>query len=94
MNNKWLYESELALAATTSALKIITNKHDGLELEKKESFRDLVTKLDLEIEEHLCQILETTSYPVVGEENSNENDYDPESDKGTWFDKHRTTKRL
>ena len=71
MDLKWLKESELALKAVSTSADMIEETHtEGLAVSTKSSYRDLVTELDVAIEQHIKKVLSVSKYAIVGEEST------------------------
>lgn len=66
---RWEKESELALRAVATTGELITERPERLAYSTKESARDLVTELDLQIERQIAAVL-GDGFPIVGEETS------------------------
>lgn len=67
----WLNESELALKAVSTSADMIEETHtEGLAVSTKSSHRDLVTELDVAIEQHIKKILSDSKHRIVGEEST------------------------
>ncbi len=70
MTIKWQNETRLALCAAIEGGRIAMQSDAPLEVQVKESARDVVTSIDLEIERCAIAILAESGYPVLGEETS------------------------
>jgi myo-inositol-1(or 4)-monophosphatase len=71
MDFKWMDESELALKAVSTSADMIEETHtEGLAISTKSSYRDIVTELDIAIEQHIKKILSVSKYGIVGEEST------------------------
>ena len=64
----WEMESQLALNAVKSVAHLLTSVPQSIQISKKSTVRDLVTSVDLEIEEKISRQLSTSKYPLLGEE--------------------------
>jgi myo-inositol-1(or 4)-monophosphatase len=83
---KWLDESELALkAASSSADMIEETQTEGIAITTKGSPRDIVTELDLAIEELIRNILKTSRYKIIGEETIKNEKISPSKNEPVWF---------
>lgn len=84
MTRNWLEESEVALKAAVLGAEILEDKYkDVAILGKKESQRDIVTNVDIEIEKQISVLLKTTRYRIVGEETAQKVDIDRKGYR--WF---------
>jgi len=61
-------EAALALRAVSEGARIAGERPERLSIQTKQSFRDVVTEVDRQIEERMSVILGEGAYPVVGEE--------------------------
>ena len=69
MKRKWAPESEIALKAAITGAEILEDRdNDSTILGQKESNRDIVTNMDIEIERRIRGVLSTTRHRVIGEE--------------------------
>ena len=64
----WNEEAKTALKMVTSSFEYFQNKNEIFETSAKETFRDIVTKYDIEIENNIIKLLENSSYKIIGEE--------------------------
>jgi myo-inositol-1(or 4)-monophosphatase len=71
---QWEYESELALKAVSSGGEFTLDRPDRFKVSTKESLRDVVTELDVQIEKHITKILAPSKIQIIGEEGSQPND--------------------
>ncbi|HNW39906.1 MAG TPA: hypothetical protein PKI44_05750, partial [Candidatus Omnitrophota bacterium] len=71
MTIRWIPESKLALKAVSAGAEILDREFKEIPFKKKESSGDIVTGLDIAIEEKIRAILKESKYPVVGEELKN-----------------------
>lgn len=65
---KWINESQLALRAVTTSHDLLAKKPNPVISPGKESFRDITTELDRQIEENISLVLTESGYPIIGEE--------------------------
>ncbi|MEK7748410.1 MAG: inositol monophosphatase family protein [Nitrospirota bacterium] len=68
MNIQWQDETRLALRAAIEGGRIAMKSDAPLDVQVKESARDVVTSIDMEIEQSAIAILVESGYPVIGEE--------------------------
>jgi len=78
---KWEQESKLAISAVLEGGNIAMQPQVALEIQTKQSARDIATAVDLEIEQTLIDILATSPYPIVGEESAADGSF---MDGPTW----------
>lgn len=70
MNSDWTRESALAASAALAGGRIILQSAAELDVRVKESARDIVTKVDVEVERALIEILAGAGCPTLGEESA------------------------
>jgi len=69
MTNKWISESESALKSVTAGMEILADrKLEGLSMNTKGNPRDIVTELDVYIEEQIKGLLASSGHKIIGEE--------------------------
>lgn len=71
----WEQESELAISAVLEGGYIASQPTASLNIQTKESARDIATAVDLEVERALIDILACSPYPIIGEESASEGSY-------------------
>ncbi len=64
----WDREAEIAVRAVTSAARLLVERPESSVSWTKGSHRDIVTAVDVALEQHLCAQLATAGHPIVGEE--------------------------
>ncbi|MFA6923075.1 MAG: inositol monophosphatase family protein [Bacteroidales bacterium] len=85
-NFNWAEEAEVSLKAVSSAAEIIeNNSKDLINIKSKESFRDIVTELDIAIEHFLIKELLKTSYEIIGEETFDNKTLNLSNNNPTWY---------
>ena len=65
---KWLEEFNLAMKSISTGLEIVDRKKNDFSVQTKESLRDIVTNIDVEIEHRIKEILRDSPYKIIGEE--------------------------
>jgi myo-inositol-1(or 4)-monophosphatase len=86
MNKKWHEESSIVLKAISSAASILEeNSKSVITFNTKESNRDVVTELDLAIEEYLKKELSVSGHYIIGEETGVADNLDSLMKKPVWF---------
>ena len=84
MKFQWAREAELCLKAVGSVAGMLDCKTgQRVSIREKESFRDVVTEMDIAIEKCLRKALIESSYPIVGEEIAS--DVVAQKTGGCWF---------
>ncbi|MFA5351397.1 MAG: inositol monophosphatase family protein [Candidatus Omnitrophota bacterium] len=73
MNPKWIVESRLALKAVSAGADMLDRGYKEIPFRTKENSREIVTELDVIIEEKIRGILKETKHRVIGEEIKNSN---------------------
>lgn len=61
-------EFKLAIKAVNCGLSVLEGKNGEMNIQTKESKRDLVTNIDIEIESVISKVLSESKYKVIGEE--------------------------
>jgi myo-inositol-1(or 4)-monophosphatase len=84
MIEKWILESKLALKAVSAGAEILDREYKEIPFKTKESPRDIVTELDVVIEEKIREILKETEYQIIGEEIKSGNHSDVSLKGGVW----------
>ena len=86
MKDKWLAESELVLKAVSAGAKMLTQqKIEGLSVRSKGNPRDLVTELDVYIENQIKTMLGPSGYKILGEESVKEKDAADMGNEPVWL---------
>ncbi|MCB0369197.1 MAG: hypothetical protein KDD45_07005 [Bdellovibrionales bacterium] len=81
-------DSKLALSIVSEAGSIATRNRDRNVSNTKDSYRDIVTDVDLEIERFIFSKLETSHYQIIGEEsfyNNNGKYAISKPDEAVWY---------
>ncbi|MCL2219624.1 MAG: hypothetical protein FWC23_06275 [Chitinispirillia bacterium] len=65
---RWLEEFNMAMKSVSAGLEVLDRKKNDLLVQTKESLRDIVTGIDIEIERDIKEILRGSPHKVVGEE--------------------------
>lgn len=74
MNTDLSIDAHIALTVVSKALELMENQFKlGMDIKTKESQRDIVTELDLAIENLMKDLLKNSKHHVIGEESYNEN---------------------
>ena len=69
MKKEWIPESELALKAISESVEIIQSSSNTNDfIKSKESYRDIVTYVDVLVEKRIRLVLNVTGYKILGEE--------------------------
>lgn len=84
MSQKWEDENRLALLAAIEGGRIALHSASSLNVQTKESTRDIVTAIDLEVERRLLDMLADSAYPVLSEEDIAGSAYSLHEEKLTW----------
>jgi myo-inositol-1(or 4)-monophosphatase len=72
---KWEQESRLAASVVVQGGRMIQQSTAALDIQTKQSARDIATVVDLEVERALMEMLGASPYPIVGEETAAEHSY-------------------
>ncbi len=75
MNILWEKETALAMRAAVEGGRITLERPPTLFDQRKESARDVVTSIDLVVEQHIRYLLSESGYPVIGEESTDGHTY-------------------
>jgi myo-inositol-1(or 4)-monophosphatase len=73
MTMLYKHETQLALRAALEGGRIALHSSIPKDIQLKTSFRDVVTNIDLEIEQKVVKILSESEYPILGEETTQAN---------------------
>jgi myo-inositol-1(or 4)-monophosphatase len=65
---KKVKEFNLAMKSLTVGLDIVSQRQNDLSVQTKESLRDIVTQIDIEVEQKIRTVLKDSEYAVIGEE--------------------------
>jgi len=84
MNTQWTAENRLAQRAAAEGGRIAMLSTYPMNIQTKESARDIVTSMDLAIERAIMDILSESTYPVLSEESPADNPYSMLEEKLTW----------
>lgn len=84
MNHPWQEENRLARAAALEGGRIALGSAAALDIQTKESPRDIVTAIDLEVERAMLDILAQSAHPVLSEESVTGSVYALHEDKLMW----------
>ncbi len=86
MKKDWLLETSLALKAISEAVDLFEKKGALAHIAKiKQSPRDIVTDLDVLIEERIKQILRPSGYEIIGEEGYRNKKINIGNKRPIWF---------
>lgn len=86
MSFRWVKEAELALRSVSAAADIIETQYKNMSgFRTKESPRDIVTELDIAIENYLIKELSVSGYHIIGEETTTDNDIGPYLNRPVWY---------
>ena len=86
MSFKWVKEAELALKSVSAAADIIETQYKNMSgFRTKESPRDIVTELDVAIENFLVKELSVSGYHIIGEETTIDDDIGPYLNQPVWY---------
>jgi myo-inositol-1(or 4)-monophosphatase len=69
MQNDWINESGIALSAVSEAAEFLSDDIKISNVSTKETLRDIVTDIDLKIQNSILQKLSSSQYTVISEEN-------------------------
>ncbi|GBG15581.1 myo-inositol-1(or 4)-monophosphatase [Novimethylophilus kurashikiensis] len=72
---EWEEESRLAIAAVLKGGGMTQQPAVALDIQTKQSARDIATVVDLEVERVVMEMLGASPYPIVGEESAAERSY-------------------
>lgn len=84
MHHSWEEETRLAISAAREGGRIALHSAAALDIQTKESPRDIVTAIDLEIERAMLDILAQSAHPVLSEESVTGSVYALHEDKLMW----------
>jgi len=83
---KWLKESELALRAVSSSADMLEETQiEGIAIRTKGNPRDIVTEIDIALEEKIRVILSSSGHHIIGEETFKDKFADVPSSGPVWF---------
>ncbi len=83
--NQWQEETLLAIAAAREGGRVARGSAAALDIQVKESPRDIVTAIDLEVDRIMLEILSASPYPVLSEERADDSGYALHEDTPIWI---------
>jgi myo-inositol-1(or 4)-monophosphatase len=83
---KWLKESELALKAVSSSADMLEETQiEGIAIRTKGNPRDIVTEIDVALEELIRNVLRSSGHHIIGEETFKDKMADVPANGPVWF---------
>jgi myo-inositol-1(or 4)-monophosphatase len=85
MQTQWEAEARLATQAAREGGRIAMGSAAALDIQVKESPRDIVTAIDLEVDRAIAKILAESPYPVLSEERAAGSAFVLQDETATWI---------